>query len=75
MVFCTLAKGYRLDGADLASDAVEQQCDHLFSAQDHERYSQATKELKNARSRELRDLFVAGFGTHLQVWPEQTVTS
>ncbi|KAA8650269.1 RNA helicase SLH1 [Aspergillus tanneri] len=31
---------------------------------DHENYSNALKDMKHARARELRDLFASGFGTH-----------
>jgi len=61
MVFVHSRKDTRLDAATLRQMAIEQQCDHLFSAQDHERYSQAPKELKNARSRELETCSLPGW--------------
>lgn len=44
--------------------AVDQQCDDLFSPHEHENYSQALRDLKNTRSRELRDLLPKGLGIH-----------
>lgn len=64
MVFVHSRKDTVLTARTLRQMAGEQGCEDLLSCQDHEGYSQAMKDLKNARARELRDLFVAGFGTH-----------
>lgn len=64
MVFVHSRKDTVLTARTLRQMAVENQCEELFMAQDHEGYSQAVKDIKTARARELRDLFAAGFGVH-----------
>ncbi|OJD22204.1 hypothetical protein ACJ73_06450 [Blastomyces percursus] len=44
--------------------AVENQCADLFSPLEHENYSQALRDVKTSRGRELRDLVPKGLGTH-----------
>ncbi|KAK2759975.1 hypothetical protein FQN54_002711 [Arachnomyces sp. PD_36] len=44
--------------------AVEDQCDDLFSPHEHEQYTQALREAKTSRGKELRDLLPKGLGTH-----------
>ncbi|KAH8689942.1 putative DEAD/DEAH box helicase [Talaromyces proteolyticus] len=65
MVFVHSRKDTVLTARTFKQMAAEQQCEDLFlTAQDTEGYSQAVKDLKGARARELRDLFAAGFGAH-----------
>ncbi|KAJ9224018.1 hypothetical protein DTO207G8_8311 [Paecilomyces variotii] len=64
MVFVHSRKDTVQTARMLRQMAIEDGCEALFGSQDHEHYSQALKDLKNARARELRDLFVSGFGTH-----------
>lgn len=64
MVFVHSRKDTVLTARTFKQMAAEQGCEDLFLAQDHPGYSQAVKDLKTARARELRDLFAAGFGTH-----------
>ncbi|PGG98703.1 hypothetical protein AJ79_08789 [Helicocarpus griseus UAMH5409] len=44
--------------------AVDNQCADLFSPLEHENYSQALRDVKQSRGRELRDLVPKGLGTH-----------
>ncbi|KAL2364240.1 hypothetical protein RJZ56_002810 [Blastomyces dermatitidis] len=44
--------------------AVENQCADLFSPLEHKNYSQALRDVKTSRGRELRDLVPKGLGTH-----------
>jgi antiviral helicase SLH1 len=44
--------------------AAEDGCEDLFSCHEHEDYSNALRDMKHARARELRDLFASGLGTH-----------
>ncbi|KLJ12359.1 hypothetical protein EMPG_09524 [Blastomyces silverae] len=44
--------------------AMENQCADLFSPLEHENYSQALRDVKTSRGRELRDLVPKGLGTH-----------
>ena len=44
--------------------AQDQQCEHLFDCSEVEGFSNAIKELKNTRGKELRELVPKGFGTH-----------
>ncbi|OXV11829.1 hypothetical protein Egran_00414 [Elaphomyces granulatus] len=64
MVFVHSRKDTVQTARTLRQMAAENQCEQLFSSRDHEGYSQALRDLKSARSRELRDLFASGFGTH-----------
>lgn len=48
----------------LAKMAAEDQCSDLFTTHDHEAYTQAMRDVKNSRGRELRDLVPKGLGTH-----------
>jgi antiviral helicase SLH1 len=65
MVFVHSRKDTVLTARTFKQMAAEQQCEDLFMVgQDTEGYSQAVKDLKGARARELRDLFAAGFGAH-----------
>ncbi|EEA19860.1 putative steryl acetyl hydrolase mug81 [Talaromyces marneffei ATCC 18224] len=65
MVFVHSRKDTVLTARTFKQMAAEQQCEDLFMVgQDSEGYSQAVKDLKGARARELRDLFAAGFGAH-----------
>jgi antiviral helicase SLH1 len=65
MVFVHSRKDTVLTARTFKQMAAEEQCEDLFiPAQDTEGYSQAVKDLKSARARELRDLFAAGFGAH-----------
>ena len=64
MVFVHSRKDTVQTARTMRQMAAENQCEQLFSSQEHESYSQALRDLKSARSRELRDLFAAGFGTH-----------
>ncbi|KAF5015403.1 hypothetical protein F66182_13283, partial [Fusarium sp. NRRL 66182] len=65
MVFVHSRKDTVMTARTFRQMAAEQQCEDLFMVgQDTEGYSQAVKDLKGARARELRDLFAAGFGAH-----------
>ncbi|QKX60229.1 uncharacterized protein TRUGW13939_07372 [Talaromyces rugulosus] len=65
MVFVHSRKDTVLTARTFKQMAAEEQCEDLFTPeQDTEGYSQAVKDLKSARARELRDLFAAGFGAH-----------
>lgn len=44
--------------------AVEDQCDDLLSPHEHEYYTQALREAKTSRGKELRELLPKGLGTH-----------
>ncbi|EER28537.1 activating signal cointegrator 1 complex subunit, putative [Coccidioides posadasii C735 delta SOWgp] len=48
----------------LAQMAADEQCSDLFSPVDHENYSQALRDIKSSRGREIRDLVPKGLGTH-----------
>ncbi|EEP77956.1 potential translation-regulating helicase [Uncinocarpus reesii 1704] len=48
----------------IAQMAADEQCSDLLSPVDHENYSQALRELKTSRGREIRDLVPKGLGTH-----------
>lgn len=47
-----------------AKMAADEQCSDLFSPVEHEQYSQALRDLKTSRGREIRDLVPKGMGTH-----------
>jgi antiviral helicase SLH1 len=64
MVFVHSRKDTLATARMLYQMAVDQQCDDLFSPLEHENYSQALRDMKNTRSRELRDLLPKGLGTH-----------
>ncbi|KAK1140137.1 putative steryl acetyl hydrolase mug81 [Aspergillus melleus] len=64
MVFVHSRKDTVMTARMLKQMAAEDGCENLFSCQDHEDYSNALKDMKHARARELRDLFASGFGTH-----------
>lgn len=64
MVFVHSRKDTVQTARSLRQMAIENQCEQLFSSQDHEGYSAALRDIKTARARELRDLFASGFGTH-----------
>ncbi|KAJ9632227.1 putative steryl acetyl hydrolase mug81 [Taxawa tesnikishii (nom. ined.)] len=44
--------------------AMEEGCTDLFDPSGHEDYSQALRDMKNSKGRELRELVPKGFGTH-----------
>ncbi|GFG05046.1 putative helicase mug81 [Aspergillus udagawae] len=64
MVFVHSRKDTVLTARMLRQMAVENGCEDLFSCHEHENYSNALRDMKHARARELRDLFASGFGTH-----------
>ncbi|EPS26377.1 hypothetical protein PDE_01313 [Penicillium oxalicum 114-2] len=64
MVFVHSRKDTVLTARLLKQLAAEEGCEDLFSCQEHEGYSNALRDMKHARARELRDLFASGFGTH-----------
>jgi len=65
MIFVHSRKDTVLTSRMLHQKAIDDQCDDLFMP-DHDgpKYNAALKDLKNTRSRELRDLIPKGFGTH-----------
>lgn len=64
MVFVHSRKGTVMTARMLMQLAAEEGREDLFSCHDHENYSNALRDMKHARARELRDLFASGFGTH-----------
>ncbi|KAL4737031.1 Sec63 Brl domain-containing protein [Aspergillus similis] len=64
MVFVHSRKDTVLTARMLKQMAVQDGCEALFSCHEHENYSNALRDMKHARARELRDLFASGFGTH-----------
>ncbi|OJJ33448.1 hypothetical protein ASPWEDRAFT_43509 [Aspergillus wentii DTO 134E9] len=64
MVFVHSRKDTVLTARMLKQMAAEDGCEDLFSCQDHENYSAALRDMKQARAKELRDLFQGGFGAH-----------
>jgi antiviral helicase SLH1 len=65
MVFVHSRKDTVLTARMLNEKAMDDQCDDLFLPKhDDPNYAAALKDLKNTRSRELRDLIPKGFGTH-----------
>lgn len=64
MVFVHSRKDTVLTARMLRQMAVENGCEDLFSCHEHENYSNALRDMKHARARELRYLFASGFGTH-----------
>ncbi|ERF69234.1 hypothetical protein EPUS_01191 [Endocarpon pusillum Z07020] len=65
MVFVHSRKDTVLTARMLHQKAMDEQCDDLFMPEhDHPSYVTALKDLKNTRSRELRDLIPKGFGAH-----------
>jgi antiviral helicase SLH1 len=64
MVFVHSRKDTVLTARMLKQMAVQDGCEALFSCHEHENYSNALRDMKHARARELRDLFTSGFGTH-----------
>ncbi|CEJ61600.1 Putative DEAD/DEAH box helicase [Penicillium brasilianum] len=64
MVFVHSRKDTVMTARMLKQMAAEDGCEDLFSCHEHEDYSNALRDMKHARARELRDLFASGFGTH-----------
>lgn len=64
MVFVHSRKDTVMTARMLKQMAAEEGCEDLFSCHEHEDYSNALRDMKHARARELRDLFASGFGTH-----------
>ncbi|OQD89494.1 hypothetical protein PENANT_c002G02253 [Penicillium antarcticum] len=64
MVFVHSRKDTVMTARMLKQLAAEEGREDLFSCHDHENYSNALRDMKHARARELRDLFASGFGTH-----------
>ncbi|KAJ5219584.1 hypothetical protein N7468_008788 [Penicillium chermesinum] len=64
MVFVHSRKDTVMTARMLKQMAAEDGCEDLFSCHDHENYSNALRDMKHARAKELRDLFASGFGTH-----------
>lgn len=64
MVFVHSRKDTVMTARMLMQLAAEEGREDLFSCHDHENYSNALRDMKHARARELRDLFASGFGTH-----------
>ncbi|KKK18105.1 hypothetical protein P175DRAFT_0502486 [Aspergillus ochraceoroseus IBT 24754] len=64
MVFVHSRKDTVLTARMLRQMAIQEGCESLFSCHEHENYSNALRDMKHARARELRDLFASGFGTH-----------
>ncbi|KAK2737824.1 hypothetical protein FQN57_007382 [Myotisia sp. PD_48] len=64
MVFVHSRKDTMNTARLFAKLAVENQCADLFSPVNHEGYSQALRDLKGTRAKELRDLVPKGMGTH-----------
>ncbi|KAJ5152633.1 uncharacterized protein N7482_009111 [Penicillium canariense] len=64
MVFVHSRKDTVMTARMLKQMAAEDGCEDLFSCHEHENYSNALRDMKHARARELRDLFASGFGTH-----------
>ena len=65
MVFVHSRKDTVLTARMLHEKAMEDQCDDLFMPKHEDPgYTAAIKDLKNTRSRELRELIPKGFGTH-----------
>ncbi|KAJ5767604.1 hypothetical protein N7533_000187 [Penicillium manginii] len=64
MVFVHSRKDTVMTARMLKQLAAEEGCEDLFSCHDHENYSNALRDMKHARARELRDLFAGGFGAH-----------
>lgn len=65
MVFVHSRKDTVLTARVLHQKAMDDQCDQIFKPEHEEpSYNAALKELKNTRSRELRELIPKGFGTH-----------
>lgn len=64
MVFVHSRKDTVMTARMLKQMAAEDGCEDLFSCHDHEDYTSALRDMKHARARELRELFVSGFGTH-----------
>ncbi|WEW59188.1 Putative steryl acetyl hydrolase mug81 [Emydomyces testavorans] len=48
----------------LAQMAIDEQCSDLFSPVEHENYTQALRDIKSSRGREIRELLPKGLGTH-----------
>lgn len=65
MVFVHSRKDTVLTAKMLHQKAMDDQCDDLFTPEhDDTNHTAALRDLKNTRSRELRDLIPKGFGTH-----------
>ncbi|OJJ50705.1 hypothetical protein ASPZODRAFT_126630 [Penicilliopsis zonata CBS 506.65] len=64
MVFVHSRKDTVQTARMLRQMAAENGCEALFSCHEHEDYSNALRDMKQSRARELRDLFTSGFGTH-----------
>jgi antiviral helicase SLH1 len=65
MVFVHSRKDTVLTARMLHQKAMDDQCDDLFMPEhDAPKYGAALKDIRNTRSRELRDLIPKGFGTH-----------
>ncbi|KAI1980317.1 putative steryl acetyl hydrolase mug81 [Ophidiomyces ophidiicola] len=64
MVFVHSRKDTANTAKLLTQMAADEQCSDLFSPHDHENYSQAIRDLKTSRGREIRDLVPKGLGIH-----------
>ncbi|KAF1999651.1 Sec63-domain-containing protein [Amniculicola lignicola CBS 123094] len=64
MVFVHSRKDTVKTARMLYEKAVERGCDDLFDPAGHPRYDTATREMKQSKGRELRELLPKGMGTH-----------
>jgi antiviral helicase SLH1 len=64
MVFVHSRKDTVMTARMLKQMAAEDGCEDLFSCQEHEGYSNALRDMKHVRAKELKDLFPGGLGTH-----------
>jgi antiviral helicase SLH1 len=64
MVFVHSRKDTVKTARILYEKAVDRQCTDLFDPQDHPRYDQAVRDMKQSKGRELRELLQKGMGTH-----------
>lgn len=64
MVFVHSRKDTFKSAQDLFEKAIEHNCVDLFDPSGHENYTAATRDMKNSRGRELRELLPKGMGTH-----------
>lgn len=64
MVFVHSRKDTVMTARMIKQLAAEEGCEDLFSCHDHENYSNALRDMKHVRAKELKDLFAGGFGAH-----------
>ncbi|KAJ5056834.1 activating signal cointegrator 1 complex subunit 3 [Bipolaris maydis] len=64
MVFVHSRKDTVKTARRLYDMAMEEQCTDLFDPQDHPRYENAVRDMKQSKGRELRELLGKGMGTH-----------